>query len=87
MISDDPGGAFRRNDAGMPALTGMQSTLPALQIRHSGTSGRERWTVRATWQDGTFEEIAGFANEAEADEWIAHKFPIWIDEIDKARKG
>ena len=76
----------RRNGAAAPALVNMQSTLPALQIRRSDTSGGY-WAVRATWDDGTFEEITGFANEAEADDWIANKFQIWLDEVDKARNG
>jgi len=45
----------------------------------------ERWTVRAAWEDGTFEEIAGFENEAEANDWITNKFQIWFEEVSKAR--
>ena len=68
---------------GEPSMT----KFPALQIRHSDTSAGETWTVRATWEDGTFEEISGFESEAEADEWITTKFPIWVEEISKARAG
>jgi hypothetical protein len=61
--------------------------LPALQIRHSETATGSTWAVRATWQDGAFEEISGFHSEAEADGWITAKFPIWVEEISKARAG
>jgi hypothetical protein len=63
----------------------MLTTVPKLQVRHSVTNHGEDWTVRATWDDGTFEEISGFQNEAEANDWIANKFEIWLDEINKAR--
>jgi hypothetical protein len=71
----------------MPALSRMQTTLPALQVRHSDTAESESWTVRAIWEDGTFEEISGFDNEAAANDWIANKFQIWLEEIGKARAG
>jgi hypothetical protein len=63
------------------------TSLPALQIRHSESSAGDTWVVRATWQDGAFEEISGFQSEAEADGWITAKFPIWVEEISKARAG
>jgi hypothetical protein len=63
----------------------MQTTLPTLQIRHLDSSDNKSWTVRATWDDGTFEEISGFQNETEANDWIANKFPVWLEEIHKAR--
>jgi len=63
----------------------MQPKLPTLQVRHSEATDGERWTVRATWEDGTFEEIAGFENEAEANDWITNKFQIWFEEVSKAR--
>jgi hypothetical protein len=63
----------------------MSNTLPSLQVRHSAQGDRESWTVRATWQDGSFEEISGFRNEAEANDWIANKFQTWLEEITKAR--
>jgi hypothetical protein len=66
-------------------LPEMLTSLPTLQVRHSDTSDGETWVVRATWEDGTFEEISGFRNEAEADDWITNKFQIWLDEINKAR--
>jgi hypothetical protein len=65
----------------------MQDKFPTLQIRHSASDQPEAWTVRATWEDGTFEEISGFRNEAEADDWIANKFEIWFEEVKKARSS
>ena len=65
----------------------MLTSLPRLQVRHSDTIGWETWTVRATWEDGTFEEIAGFQNEAEANDWITNKFQIWLEEVNKARRA
>ena len=62
----------------------MKDTFPNLQVRHSERDGGEAWTVRATWDDGSFEEIRGFQNEGEADDWIANKFPIWLEELNKA---
>jgi hypothetical protein len=50
----------------------MKGTLPSLQIRHSAHGERESWTVRATL---TFEEIAGFHNEADANDWITNYIP------------
>jgi hypothetical protein len=61
--------------------------LPALQIRHSDTSSADTWAVRAIWDDGAFEEISGFQSEVEANDWITNKFPIWVEEISKARAG
>jgi hypothetical protein len=63
----------------------MQTTLPGLQVRKSDTDSGENWSVRATWEDGTFEEISGFQNEVEANEWITNKFQIWLTEVTKAR--
>jgi hypothetical protein len=71
----------------MPALIHMQTALPALQVRHSATSGSDSWTVRATWEDGTFEEIPGFQSELEANDRITNKFQIWVEEVSKAREG
>jgi hypothetical protein len=65
----------------------MQTALPALQVRHSDTGGGDSWTVRATWEDGTFEEIPGFQSELEANDWITNKFQIWVEELSKARAG
>ena len=65
----------------------IMTKLPALQIRHSETATANSWAVRAIWTDGAFEEISGFHNEAEANDWITNKFPIWVAEIDKARAG
>jgi hypothetical protein len=45
------------------------------------------WTVRATWDDGTFEEIAGFQNDADANDWITNKFAIWLEELKKSRQS
>jgi hypothetical protein len=50
--------------------------MPALQIRRSEG---DDWCVAATWPDGRYEEIAGFKNELEANEWIANKFQAWLD--------
>lgn len=58
--------------------------MPVLQIRHS--EGHD-WCVAATWPDGRYEEIAGFKNEQEANEWIATKFQAWLDNQKKALKG
>ena len=63
----------------------MLTTVPRLQVRHSATAHGDDWAVRATWDDGTFEEIGGFQNEAEANDWIANKFQIWLEEINRAR--
>jgi hypothetical protein len=63
----------------------MQTTLPTLQVRHSDMNGDENWSVRATWEDGTFEEMSGFQNEVEANDWITNKFQIWLAEVSKAR--
>jgi hypothetical protein len=54
----------------------MTNSVPVLQIRHS--EGHD-WLVAATWPDGRYEEIAGFKNESEANEWIANKFQSWLD--------
>jgi hypothetical protein len=43
--------------------------------------------VRATWEDGTFEDISGFQNEVDANDWITKKFPIWLEELNKARQS
>ena len=43
--------------------------------------------MRAIWEDGTFEEIAGFENETDADDWITNKFPIWFEELSKVRQS
>jgi hypothetical protein len=65
----------------------MKGELPSLQIRHSADADKDSWTVRATWEDGTFEEMAGFQNEADANDWITNKFPIWLEELNKARRS
>jgi hypothetical protein len=57
-------------------------SLPALQIRKEEGGS---FTVRATWPDGAFEEVAGFTSETEANEWITNKFSIWLKEQEKAR--
>jgi hypothetical protein len=61
-----------------------EDTMPVLQIRHS--DGQD-WLVAATWPDGRYEEIAGFKNELEANEWIANKFHEWLDNQRHAMKG
>jgi hypothetical protein len=56
-------------------------------LRSAENTASATWTVRATWEDKTFEEIAGFQNEADANDWITNKFPIWLEEINKARQS
>jgi hypothetical protein len=65
----------------------MKDTLPSLQIRHSAHGETESWSVRATWEDGIFEAIAGFQNETDANDWITNKFPIWPEELKKGRQS
>jgi hypothetical protein len=59
----------------------MDANTPVLQIRRRDG---EHWFVAATWPDGRFEEIQGFATESEANEWIAKKFQAWLDERGEA---
>ena len=47
------------------------TAIPILQIRRAEG---EDWCVAATWPDGHFEEIAGFKNETDANDWITKKF-------------
>jgi hypothetical protein len=54
--------------------------VPVLQIRHAES---EDWCVAATWPDGHFEQIAGFKNETDANEWIAKKFQAWLEDREK----
>ena len=61
-----------------------EDTMPVLQIRHS--EGQD-WLVAAACPDGRYEEIAGFKNELEANEWIANKFHAWLDNQRHAMKG
>jgi hypothetical protein len=60
----------------------IMADLPVLQIRR-GEGGD--WLVAATWPDGCFEEIGGFENETDANEWVAKKFQTWLD--DREKKG
>jgi hypothetical protein len=55
---------------------------PVLQIRRSG--GSEDISVAVAWPDGRSEEIGGFKNETEANEWIADKFQDWLDHRNSA---
>ena len=57
------------------------TTVPVLQIRRAEKS--EDWCVAATWPDGHFEEIPGFKNETDANEWIAKKFQAWLEDREK----
>ena len=59
-------------------------TMPAIQIRHESD---RNWAVRATWSDGHFEEIPGFPNERDANEWITYKFQDWLADVEKARSA
>jgi hypothetical protein len=52
--------------------------LPVLQIRRA--EGADDWCVAATWPDGHFEEIAGFKNETDANQWIAVKFQASLEQ-------
>jgi len=56
--------------------------MPTLQMRKQNES---LWTVRVTWPDGASEDIPGFQHERDADDWIANKFPVWLEEQNKAR--
>jgi hypothetical protein len=56
--------------------------MPSLQVRKENEG---RFTVRVTWPDGAFEEIAGFEHEKDADDWIAFKLPVWLEEQKHAR--
>jgi hypothetical protein len=44
---------------------------------------RRGWCVAATWPDGHFEEIAGFKNETDANDWITKKFQAWLEDREK----
>jgi hypothetical protein len=58
-------------------------TAPAIQVRKEAEN---KFTVRATWPDGTFEEMPGFTSEREADDWITNKFPFgWKNKKRRAR--
>jgi hypothetical protein len=59
-----------------PAMT----AIPILQIRRAEG---EDWWVAATWPDGHFEEIAGFKNETDANDWITKKFQAWLEDREK----
>jgi hypothetical protein len=56
-------------------------SMPTLRV---DKESEHKYTVRATWPDGAFEEVSGFTSEHEADDWITNKFPIWIEEQSKA---
>jgi hypothetical protein len=45
----------------------------------------DKFTVRATWLDGALEEMSGFTSEEDPDDRITNKFPIWVEEQEKAR--
>ena len=59
-------------------------TMPALAVLHEGS---KRWTVRATWPDGHFEDVSGFSNEHDANDWITNKFQDWMLDVEKARSA
>ena len=52
------------------------TAIPILQIRRAEG---EDWCVAATWP----EEIAGFKNETDANDWIAKKFQAWLEDREK----
>jgi hypothetical protein len=56
--------------------------MPTLQMRKENEG---LWTIRITWPDGACEDIPGFPHEQDADDWIANKFPVWLEEQKKAR--
>jgi hypothetical protein len=58
--------------------------MPILQIRN--TNGGE-WCVHAEFPDGSFEEISGFKNENEANEWIANSLREWLERRQQGRVG
>jgi hypothetical protein len=58
--------------------------MPTLQMRKENQG---LWTVRVNWPDGTCQDIPGFEHEQDADDWIAKKFPDWLEEQKKARLG
>jgi len=51
--------------------------MPTLQMRKQNDG---LWTIRVTWPDGACEDVADFAHEQDADAWITHKFPVWLEE-------
>ena len=51
--------------------------VPILQIRRTNGPAKDI-SVAATWPDGRFEEIKGFKNETDANEWIAKEFDRWL---------
>jgi hypothetical protein len=59
-------------------------TMPALAVVHEGS---RQWAVRATWPDGHFEEVSGFPNEQDANDWITNKFQDWLVDVEKARSA
>jgi hypothetical protein len=56
--------------------------MPVLQIRN--TNGGD-WRVHAEFPDGSFEEISGFKNENEANEWIANSLREWLEQREKSQ--
>ena len=56
--------------------------MPVLQIRN--TNGAD-WRVHAEFPDGSIEEISGFKNENEANEWIANSLREWLERREEGR--
>lgn len=56
--------------------------MPTLQVRKENEGC---FTVRVTWPDGAWQDIPGFEHESDADDWIAHKLPDWLEEQKMAR--
>ena len=56
-------------------------SAPILQIRNKNGGA---WSVHAKFPDGSFEEIAGFKSENEANEWIAKELQLWLDRRQEA---
>jgi hypothetical protein len=63
----------------------MTAATPVLKICHH--DGGTDWLVAACWPDGRTEEISGFKNEAEANEWITARFDEWLRELELIEKG
>lgn len=37
------------------------------------------WYVRVTWDNGRTADVPGFANEADAEQWIRHEAAAWLE--------
>lgn len=55
-------------------------TVPIFQIRRGP---QDDWGVAAKWPNGTTEDVCNFANESEANEWIASELQGWLNKRDR----